>query len=92
MLNALQPLHIIQKRNANIFARLISRKNKGYDPRKRTVITPNERYWRGVVFTMYGVFTFALFIPGSNYSVKSSLNDRFFQQNGQKRIWRETKK
>ena len=64
-----------------MFARLISRKNKNFDPRKKTVITPQERYARGTVFMLYGVFVFCLFVPGSNYSIKSHLNDEFFEKN-----------
>merc|ERR1719410_2462203 len=73
-------IYHLSKRN-NLFARLISRKNKNFDPRKKTVITPNERYARGFVFSMYGFFVFFLFVPGSNYSIKSHLNDEFFEKN-----------
>ena len=73
-------LFVIQKRN-NMFARLISRKNKNYDPRKRTVVSQNERYCRGFVFAAYGLFVFGLFVPGSNYAVKSAKNDAFFSEN-----------
>ena len=62
-------LHNI-KRNNNVFARLISRKNKNYDPRKKTVVTQNERIFRGFIFSIYGLFFFFLFIPGSNYKNK----------------------
>lgn len=68
--------HSIRNNNNNIFARLLSRKNKNYDPRKKTVITSNQRIFRGFIFSTYGLFIFFLFIPGSNYKNKSILNDK----------------
>ena len=61
------------RNNMNIFQRLITRKNKNYDPRKKTIITERERYFRGFIFSMYGFFVFFLFIPGSNYKINSKI-------------------
>jgi len=68
----------------NFFRRVFSRKKKEYDPRVKTVVTRHERYARGFVFATYGIFFFFLFIPGSNYSVKKSLNEQFFAENAKK--------
>lgn len=83
MLPASRTLYYVQRRN-NMFARLISRKNKAFDPRRKTVVTEQERYCRAFVFASYGLFVFGLFVPGSNYATKSKDYDDFFAKNGER--------